>query len=258
MWHDKVPFADAVLRLTGGGVDLSGVKDDVAALRRRDEERQRQAAQAAAEDARRRQKALGWWEEARPIWGTLGHFYLGLTRGLADLPPDISPRVLRFHPNCPFGEGVRHPCLIALFRDIETDEPVAVQRTAIDAAAGKIGRLSMAPTGGAAIKLTDAADVVGGLTIGEGLETVLSGLRWGHWPAWALGSAGEIAKFPVLPGIEVLSIHIENGCEANARAVQTCGERWAKAGREVRLIRPPVGFKDLNDFVMRKPGAKAA
>jgi hypothetical protein len=47
------------------------------------------------------------------------------------LPPDISPRVLRFHPDCTFGPDVRHPCLLALCRSIVGDEPRAIMRTAL-------------------------------------------------------------------------------------------------------------------------------
>ena len=56
----------------------------------------------------------------------------------------------------------------------------------------------MGPVGGAAIKLDADEDVLGGLHIGEGIETCMAARMLGLRPAWALGSAGEIAKFPVL------------------------------------------------------------
>ena len=60
----------------------------------------------------KRASALRLWEQARPIAGTLAARYLADTRGvdLAALPAAIDD-VLRFHPRCPFGSGLRHPCL---------------------------------------------------------------------------------------------------------------------------------------------------
>jgi hypothetical protein len=34
---------------------------------------------------------------------------------------------------------------------------------------------------------------------------------------------------------------------ASAKAIEICGERWQAAGRRVRIIRPTLGRKDLND-----------
>jgi len=61
-----------------------------------------------------RELARGLWREAVPIEGTLAERYLS-GRGLV-VPEGVSGRVLRFHPSCPFGPGVRHPCMVALFR----------------------------------------------------------------------------------------------------------------------------------------------
>jgi hypothetical protein len=157
---------------------------------------------------------------------------------------------LRFHRDCPFGEGVRHPCLIALYRDVITDEPRAIMRTALTPDGTKIDRRALGPVGSAAVKLSDVADVTMALTIGEGLETVLAGLMKGFAPAWALGSAGAIAKFPVLPGVEALTILSEtDDGGANERAVAECFARWSAAGRELYCARPQTGG-DMNDLTM--------
>ena len=84
-----------------------------------------------------------------------------------------------------------------------------------------------------------------GLAIGEGIETVMQGRQLGFRPGWALGSAGGIKAFPVLGGIECLTIHAERD-DTNARAVETCAARWHRAGREVVIIEPRSG-SDLND-----------
>jgi hypothetical protein len=69
----------------------------------------------------------------------------------------------------------------------------------------------------------------------------------GYEPAWALLSAGGIAKFPVLPGLDALTIFLEND-EKNRKAMRECGLRWRDAGRDVFTLRPEIG-SDLNDEI---------
>src|SRR5437016_1446039 len=71
---------------------------------------------------------LQLWTESIAAPGTLAEKYLA-SRQLA--LPDGHEDVLRFHPACPFGRGVRLPCLIGLFRDIKTNESKAIHRTAL-------------------------------------------------------------------------------------------------------------------------------
>jgi hypothetical protein len=62
----------------------------------------------------------------------------------------------------------------------------------------------------------------------------MAGRDLGFRPVWALGSAGAIGSFPLLSGIDALTILAEmDDRGANARAVRTCGDRWAAADREV-------------------------
>jgi hypothetical protein len=251
MHLDRVDFHDAVVRLTGGN-HPAPVPQRAAML---------PLIAAPADDGQHR--ALRLWDEAAPIAGTLAERYLIETRKLV-LPPDISPRVLRFHPACPFGEGTRHPCLLALYRKIEMprsipaviwrqdepdieSEPCAIMRTALTPDARKIDRKALGPVSGAAIKLSDDVDVTTGLVIGEGLETTLAGMVFGFAPAWALGSAGAIAKFPVLSGIEALTVLAERDADgANERATRECFGRWSAAGRDVFRVTSMIGG-DTND-----------
>ena len=142
--------------------------------------------------------------------------------------------------------------MIAAMRDIRTDEIVAVQRTRLDLVERegvlvgvKRERRMLGPAAGAAIKLDADDAVLGGLHVSEGLETAMTARQLGLRPTWALGSAGAIAAFPVLPGIECLTILAEHD-DANAKATHACAARWHAAGREVLINRPIVG-KDLND-----------
>jgi hypothetical protein len=249
---DGVGFADAVSMLAGG-------ERPRPAPRRAPETPTAAPVDRAAEEDRKQRQALQWWGEAVPIAGTIAEQYLrapklqgGRNIDLSSpmLPPDLSPRVLRFHPHCPFGEGARHPCLLALYRDIATDEPRAIMRTALTPDGHKIDRKAMGPVGGCAVKLSDDADVTMSLTIGEGLETTLAGLLKGFSPAWALGSDSGIAKFQVRAGVEALTILGEKDATgANERAVKECAARWLAADRAIYRLTSTIGG-DLNDALM--------
>ena len=117
-----------------------------------------------------------------PIAGTAAAIYLR-KRGIS-VPPEIDGDVLRYHPICPFGE-TRCPCMLAIMRDIHTNEPQAVYRTALTQVGGKIGRMALGRKIGGSIKLSADESVTMGLTIGEGVESVLSGMAIGFGPAWA-------------------------------------------------------------------------
>jgi hypothetical protein len=121
--------------------------------------------------------------------------------------------------------------MIALMRDVHTDDPKCIQRTRLTLDGKKADRQMLGPAKGAAIKIDPDVDVTHGLNVGEGLETTLSGRAMGFAPAWALGSAGAIAKFPVLYGIGALRIFGERDeSGANKRACLECADRWRAAG----------------------------
>ena len=177
--------------------------------------------------------ALALWRGSLNPRGMRVETYLR-SRGL-DLGDDIAGEVLRWNP--------RTGAMIALFRNVRTDSPQAVSRTILDHEGRKIERKFLGSVAGAAIKLDPDENVLGGLHIGEGVETCLTARQFGLRPAWALGSKGAIARFPVLSGIEALTIFAEPDAE---KEVAACAARWDAAGREV-LINRPIGGKDLND-----------
>jgi putative DNA primase/helicase len=97
-------------------------------------------------------------------------------------------------------------------------------------------------------------EVTAGLHIAEGAETGMAARQLGLRPVWSLGSAPLIAAFPVLGGVECLTLLAENDI-ASERACDECVERWDAAGREVILKPPPLPFKDWNDFVIARAAA---
>jgi putative DNA primase/helicase len=200
-------------------------------------------------DAGRTEFALKIWGEAIPVAGTHAQKYL-TGRGI-QCDEDFS-HAIRFHPACPFGKE-RFQALVSLIRNMDSDKPQGIQRTALSAEGtaikrnGKTLRMTLGPVAGGAIKIDEDADVTLGLCVGEGLETTLAGRQLGFAPAWSLLNDSGIANFPVLPGLEGLTIFLEND-DANRRAARKCGRRWHQAGRDVFTLRPEIG-SDLNDEI---------
>jgi putative DNA primase/helicase len=200
------------------------------------------------DDLARIENAQLLWSEAVNPHCTAVEQYLQARR--LKLGDDLA--VLRFHPRTPWrnedtGETEFIACMIAAFCSIDDGIVTAVHRIRVDQPERwpKTQRRMLGVVHRAAVML----DAVGStLAIGEGVETCMAARMLGHKPAWALGSVGAIAGFPVLVGVEQLHILGEAG-EASARATEMCGRRWYRAERKVRLILPDVG-SDLNDELM--------
>ena len=151
-------------------------------------------------------RALELWGQGIPIAGTLAERYLAETRRIdvSRLPGNISDS-LRFLARCPFGAGPLRPCLLALMRDPETDQPIGIQRIALELREGqvcKVDRFALGRTG--VIKLWPAGAQ---LVVGEGLETTLAAATRIPYrgaplqPAWSAVSSGGLSRLPVLAGI---------------------------------------------------------
>jgi putative DNA primase/helicase len=198
------------------------------------------------DDERRMQQALTIWCDGWPLRGRLAEIYLQ-SRGI-EVPADALD-VLRCHPRCPWRIGTR-PALIGLVRDILTNEPLGIHRTALTADGRKLDRPKLlGPTLGGAIKLSGEY-VAGELTIAEGIETALSATMLGFGPTWSVIDAGGIAKFPVLPEIERLTIIVDHDVSGvGQKAAAECRARWTAAGRYVRRVMAVTPGDDLNDVL---------
>ncbi|WP_444939753.1 DUF7146 domain-containing protein [Microvirga yunnanensis] len=204
------------------------------------------------DDAERTANALSIWREARNPPGTPVQVYLR-HRGL-DLPDEAASEAIRYHSDCPFA-GQRTPAMVCLVRDVVTNEPKAIHRTALthDGHKTRINgkdRLALGPVGGGAIKLTPDEAVTTCLGIGEGIESALS-LRnmaeFGPSPVWSLISAGGVENFPILSGIESLWLAVDHD-ETGIRAARATAQRWRTSGAEAFLITPSAPRADLNDL----------
>lgn len=180
------------------------------------------------------------WAEATALPGTPAEIYLH-TRGLT-----LQSRApLRFHPACP-RSGERYPAMIALMTDPKTNQPVGIHRTFIEADGS--GKAAIEPAkmmlGNAGIvRLVPDEEVSLGFGIAEGIENALAVMQMTGWrPVWAAGSAGGIAKFPVLRGIEAITIFADADDKgAGLRAAHECAGRWYAEGREAIIQQPPTG-----------------
>src|SRR5215831_15421264 len=211
------------------------------------------------DDLLRIKRAQALWKEAADPRDTVAAQYLK-ARAL-DLPDDLASNVLRFHPRCPWrnedtGRTERIPALLAAFRSIDDYDITAIHRIRLDQPQRwpKAERRMLGVVHRAAVKLDSEVGSI--LAIGEGIETCMAARqlmatgKLERASVWALGSAGGIERFPVLPNVRTLRIICEND-RTNEGAREQCGQRWHSAGRRVRVIKPDLGFNDLNDVLRR-------
>ena len=86
------------------------------------------------------------WNPAKGIVDTPAASFL-FSRNVLEMALEIGEDVLRFHPDCPFQGSERRPCMLALMRDARSNEPRAIQRTAIPRAFLRAGSLTGAENG---------------------------------------------------------------------------------------------------------------
>ncbi|MFM0192136.1 toprim domain-containing protein [Paraburkholderia strydomiana] len=203
---------------------------------------------AAATTKRERLSEYGYelWAECEPLSG-VALAYLEARR--CRIPPDDGD--LRWHASLKHPSGYVGPCLVGSITDAATGEAMSLHRTWIKSNGRKADLdpprllLSGHRMKGGVIRLWPDEGVTAGLGIAEGIETALS-LAWGYAPVWACIDAGNLAAFPVLPGIESLLIGADND-PARTAAARECALRWVNAGADAYVTRQAAN--DLNDVL---------
>jgi hypothetical protein len=170
--------------------------------------------------------ALRMWQEAIALPGTLGERYFLEYRRLDIRGVDLG-HVLRWHGRC--------QCVVALMTTAVEHKPTGIHRTFLNADGGKRERKMLGPAGVVRLSRDDAVTL--GLGVTEGIEDGLAVLLSGWTPMWAAGSAGAIRRFPVLAGIDSLTIFADAD-SAGLAAAQECEGRWASVGKEARISPP--------------------
>jgi hypothetical protein len=209
-----------------------------------------QRARARAEEIEEREtqaridRARTIWEQGIPLQGTPGETWL---REVRCIDPSDGEAALRFHPECPYDVGAL-PCIIGRYVDAVTGEPRGIRRRPI---VDGHKAITLGPMGGCVIRLSPQAG--DHLYIAEGVETALfaasrmSFLGVPPVPMWAAGSAGNIERLPVIPGVKTLTILADNDLSGQGlAAARKCRERWV--GRNVAIVVPEKPGTDFNDI----------
>ena len=199
--------------------------------------------------------ALAIWREAASPHGSPAETYLasrGLHLGLLGEPP--GDRV-RFAAQCPFGRGVRSPVMLALLTDIAGGAPVGIRRTALTTSGArasddgtKLPHKALGRSGNAVARLSGGIAAPRELALCEGIETGLSVAAATGATVWAC-PAGTLARMPVLPGVERLTIFADNDAPGLAAARLTA-TRWRAGGRDADIQTPCRAGADFNDLWM--------
>ena len=162
---------------------------------------------------------------------------------------------VRFHPRIyHWQERRRFPAMVALITDIATCRPISLHFTFLKpdgSDKADIDKPRLLMTGHSSrgvVRLCPDDEVTMGIIIGEGIETCLTAmLEFGA--VWSCLDAGGIKAFPVLPGIEGITVLIDND-NAGADAFEAVRERYNAAGVEVIGIKiDGASGTDLNDLV---------
>jgi hypothetical protein len=201
-------------------------------------------------------KAQALLRSCRPI--TAGSPPSNYFQGRGCVPPENN---VLWHPTLQHPSGHVGPGIVAIVTDVLTGERINLHRTWLKpdgSGKAEIDKPRLLLKGhrkhGGVVRLWPDEEVSTGLCIAEGLETALTTAH-GFTPVWACIDAGNLAAFPVLPGIESLTIVADHdkpnpktGKRAGIEAAEACAERWLSAEKEVRIWRAGTEGQDFNDW----------
>lgn len=194
------------------------------------------------------------WQEACDGRNTPAERYIVDHRRLK-VPDGAWGNALRFHPFC-WVQGRRVPALVGLLRSITTNQPGGIQRIALQpngaaivGADGKKIKRTLGKLKNHVCKLSPDEDVTVSLNLAEGIESAIGAISFfGFAPTWAAVSADNILSFPVLPGIEKLTVLADRDASGVGQtAALRCCERWRDAGRETAIARRSKLGQDFAD-----------
>lgn len=226
---------------TRGGRSLRAITSSPTPRPETELERPRDAAAAAARI----------WNETQPLSGSAGADYLKAR--CCDLPPADGD--LRFHPRlyCPETK-TELPALVAKVTTVIGNRTIGIHRIWFrpgETKAVKKMRLGGSPDP-VCIRLWPDDAVTMGLGIAEGVETALAA-SFAFSPIWSAIDAGQLAKFPIVAGLESLTIFADFD-KAGYSAAKTAYRRYRAAGINVNLWRSSKVGEDVNDMRMRAAG----
>jgi phage/plasmid primase-like uncharacterized protein len=235
---DGVSFADAVAKLAGNPT-VKAATSQASPAKRDDGDDERRKLLLADEI----------WRAATPLGPDAIDYFAKRGININAVPEHGG---LRFHQRCRWESGTM-PCIIGRFTTAISNELRGIWRRPISGEKPK----SLGPMAGCAIRLWPDEAVEQGLVVGEGVETTLAAAtRIQHkgtllQPAWAACSAGNLENFPVLSGVEALTLLVDNDASGRGQeAAAKCAARWSAAGCEVIRLTPKILGADFNDVVI--------
>lgn len=231
MHLDGVDFIRAVATLTGGR------DDSVAEITRQFQRRNN------GEDEQRNLNAANEiWRTTQPLGPEAISYFNRRGININDVPDRGGLRFDR-----------RHQCIVGRFTGALDNMPRGIWRRSLSGDKPK----ALGPMVGCVIRLWPDEEVERRLVIGEGVETVLAAATLIRHrgtllqPAWAACSANNMENFPVLAGIETLTLLVDNDANGKGqKAAAACAARWAAAGRTVIQLTPKKPDTDFNDVVL--------
>jgi hypothetical protein len=164
-----------------------------------------------------------------PLPGTLGERYLRQNRGIIAVDLGNLSHALRWNE--------RIHAVVGLMTHPVTNVATGVHRILLDQTGAKTERKMLGRQG--VVRLSADEDVSYGLGLAEGIEDALAILASGWSPIWAATSAGSMGRFPVLSGIEALTVFADADC-AGYDAARACADRWVSAEKEAAVLPPPL------------------
>jgi putative DNA primase/helicase len=198
------------------------------------------------------------WRESTALPGSMGEFYLRHVRCIA---LETWPPTVRFHPHLahgPLSEGRSFPGIVCPVQN-QAGEFRGIWRIFLDPTTGNKAqveepRLGLGDIAGGGVRLTPVGHEV---VLGEGIETMLAVLSSGPGRSYLAGLSTSIMRRIELPAqvqsvilLEENDLPDKNGRRASSDTVQALSARLVSEGRQVRIARPPEGFKDFNDILM--------
>jgi len=228
-----------------------------------EEERDRRRQEALQQIEENKQHALALWERCGKLSSSsLNYRMLRCLEPFDDMHEVLRDRSTggdatnrRLHKKVKAAPIGTAGMLVALYRNLETNEPVGVQRFFLNYKQEKLDKWMLGPTSLGAIKFGPMAD--GQLTVSEGCESGWTAHTRGLGPAWALGSADAVESFPLPAGLKQLTICYEHdepnkktGVQPGAKSAAALAARAVRAGVRVLVLDPLQG--DINDLIMKR------
>lgn len=194
----------------------------------------------------KRDSAAAIWKRTVPLTGTIGETYL-LGRGCMLPPIDGDLRFIERLALFNF-DGPAMAGRITLATDASEMSGLHITWVEPDGFRRRERRY-LGPKAGGVIRLWPDEAVTMGLAIAEGIETALVAAH-AFTPMWACMDAGNVAAFPVLEGIESLTVFADRDESGTGQiAAAACADRWLDAGREARVFLSDVVGNDVADEV---------